>query len=300
MNEHFRTRDEDSWKVIEDEGNNSITKNLSNWFITDYEPYKHLLETDGDKIQKESDLLGLLYFTNNDVYYQKDKLGKTFLRLSFYDSVDPMTQNLLATSTIFFDESKTFKKYMNNISGFDKKIMYENVDKDVNNINHTIGVKTEACYNNERNELNYLWDDTKRLSSRFSVMNKYESNDSSEGFYLYMFRDYATSMHPSKLFMKVEFNHAGLGKSLLFTLPTSKDGHVLKLNNKDDLNELKEGVKINEIHKHSYIPLTAVYDIKQKRYSYYIDTNYISPETISSNNGHLQFNLFEMKIKNEE
>lgn len=300
FNLHFRTRDEDSWKVIEDEGNNSITKSLSNWFITDYEPYKHLLETDGDKIQKESDLLGLLYFTNNDVYYQKDKLGKTFLRLSFYDSVDPMTQNLLATSTIFFDESKTFKKYMNNISGFDKKIMYENVDKDVNNINHTIGVKTEACYNNERNELIYLWDDTKRLSSRFSVMNKYESNDSSEGFYLYMFRDYATSMHPSKLFMKVEFNHAGLGKSLLFTLPTSKDGHVLKLNNKDDLNELKEGVRINEIHKHSYIPLTAVYDIKQKRYSYYIDTNYISPETISSNNGHLQFNLFEMKIKNEE
>ena len=300
FNLHFRTRDEDSWKVIEDEGNNSITKSLSNWFITDYEPYKHLLETDGDKIQKESDLLGLLYFTNNDVYYQKDKLGKTFLRLSFYDSVDPMTQNLLATSTIFFDESKTFKKYMNNISGFDKKIMYENVDKDVNNINHTIGVKTEACYNNERNELIYLWDDTKRLSSRFSVMNKYESNDSSEGFYLYMFRDYATNMHPSKLFMKVEFNHAGLGKSLLFTLPTSKDGHVLKLNNKKDLNELKEGVRINEIHKHSYIPLTAVYDIKQKRYSYYIDTNYISPETISSNNGHLQFNLFEMKIKNEE
>ena len=300
FNLHFRTRDEDSWKVIEDEGNNSITKSLSNWFITDYEPYKHLLETDGDKIQKESDLLGLLYFTNNDVYYQKDKLGKTFLRLSFYDSVDPMTQNLLATSTIFFDESKTFKKYMNNISGFDKKIMYENVDKDVNNINHTIGVKTEVCYNNERNELIYLWDDTKRLSSRFSVMNKYESNDSSEGFYLYMFRDYATNMHPSKLFMKVEFNHAGLGKSLLFTLPTSKDGHVLKLNNKDDLNELKEGVRINEIHKHSYIPLTAVYDIKQKRYSYYIDTNYISPETISSNNGHLQFNLFEMKIKNEE
>lgn len=52
FNLHFRTRDEDSWKVIEDEGNNSITKSLSNWFITDYEPYKHLLETDGDKIQK--------------------------------------------------------------------------------------------------------------------------------------------------------------------------------------------------------------------------------------------------------
>ena len=131
-------------------------------------------------------------------------------------------------------------------------------------------------------------------------MNKYESNDSSEGFYLYMFRDYATNMHPSKLFMKVEFNHAGLGKSLLFTLPTSKDGHVLKLNNKKDLNEWKEGGRINEMHKHSYIPLTDWDDRKQKRYSYYIDTNYISPETISSNNGHLQFNLFEMKIKNEE
>lgn len=299
FNLHFRTRDEESWKIIEDDGPNGLMHNMSNWFITDYEPYKHLLGTDGDKIQESSDLLGLLFFTNNDVYYQKDKIGKTFLRLSFYDGIDPMTQNLLATSTIFFDESKTFKKYMNNISGFDTNIMFQNVDKDLNNISTTIGVKTESCYNDDNSKMKYLWDDSKRLSSKFSVVNKYENNDSSEGFYIYMFREYATSMHPSKLYMKVEFNHAGLGKTLLFTLPTSKDGHVLKLSNKEDLRELKEGVNINEIHKHSYIPLTAIYDKSKRQYAYYVDTNYISPSVIQNKNGHIQFNLFEMKIKSE-
>ena len=300
FNLHFRTRDEESWKIIEDEGESSINHDNSNWFITDYEPYKHLLESDGEKLQESSDLLGLMYFTNNDVYYQKDKLAKSFLRLSFYDSINPLTQNLLATSTIFFDESKAFKKYMNNMTKISKDIMYDNVDKDVNSFTHNISVKTEVCYSENKDKLTYKWDDEGRLSSRFSVHNKHENDNSSEGFYIYMFRDYATSLHPEKIFMKVEFNHAGLGKILTFNIPTSLDGHVLRLNNENDLNELKSGVSLKDVYKQTYIPLTAVYDNINKRYSYYVNTNYISPEVIKSKGDKLQFNLFEMKIKNED
>ena len=115
-----------------------------------------------------------------------------------------------------------------------------------------------------------------------------------------MFRDYATSLHPEKIFMKVEFNHAGLGKTITFNIPTSLDGHVLQLNNEKDLSELKNGVSLKDVYKQTYIPLTAVYDNINKRYSYYVDTNYISPEAIKSKGDKLQFNLFEMKIKNED
>lgn len=61
-----------------------------------------------------SDLVGLLGFTNNDVYYQKSKIGKSFLRFSYYDSIDPQNQTLLATSTVFMDEHSLFKKYIDN------------------------------------------------------------------------------------------------------------------------------------------------------------------------------------------
>ena len=49
------------------------------------------------------DLLGYLGFTDDDVYYQKDALKKSFLRLSFYDSPNRETQKLLYYYTIYFD-----------------------------------------------------------------------------------------------------------------------------------------------------------------------------------------------------
>ena len=91
-----------NWKVIENGG----------WFVTDYYPYATM--KDKDKLMEASDLVGLLDFTNNDVYYQKSKLAKSFLRLSYYDSTDPQTQTLLATSTVFVDEHALFKKYIDN------------------------------------------------------------------------------------------------------------------------------------------------------------------------------------------
>ena len=83
VNLHFRTRDLSNWKVIENGG----------WFVTDYYPYAGMKKKDELKqLMEASDLVGLLDFTNNDVYYQKSKLAKSFLRLSYYDSTDPQTQ----------------------------------------------------------------------------------------------------------------------------------------------------------------------------------------------------------------
>ena len=77
VNLHFRTRNLDTWKIDES----------SNWFITDYYPYKDIILNQDKKelktLMEASDLVGLLGFTNNDVYYQKSKIGKSFLRFSY-------------------------------------------------------------------------------------------------------------------------------------------------------------------------------------------------------------------------
>ena len=57
-------------------------------------------------------MLGLLGFTESEIKNRAKKLGKSFLRLSFYSTDDPKTQVLLGTSTVFFNEQLAFKKYM--------------------------------------------------------------------------------------------------------------------------------------------------------------------------------------------
>lgn len=126
LNFHFRTRNLQSWKV--NDGYNQLNysadtanPSVDNWFITDFYPYRDILSESGDTLQQTSDLMGLLYFTNDDIYYQRSKVAKSFARVSFYDSTDPQTQSLLATSCIFVDEHKLFKKYIDN----SRKNLYE-------------------------------------------------------------------------------------------------------------------------------------------------------------------------------
>ena len=54
-----------------------------------------------------------------------------------------------------------------------------------------------------------------RLSSQFVVKDKYSSESSSEGFYLYLWKDMANTT-PGDIYMRVEFNHAGYGRTIPF------------------------------------------------------------------------------------
>ena len=60
---------------------------------------------------ERSDLVGYLGFDDNDIYYQKSKVKKSFLRLLYYDSKDVLNKNLLTYSTSFLDSGKLFSKY---------------------------------------------------------------------------------------------------------------------------------------------------------------------------------------------
>lgn len=157
----------------------------------------------------QSDLIGYLNFNNEDVLYQKSKIKKSFIRLLFYDSRDIKVQKLLFYSTIFLNSGVLFGKYTNNINteGY--------VSKD-----GTSGL-TGIDVNYEYNPTNStdIVDETKRLSTRINIHDKYDNSSCSEGFYLYLYADNISLYIPKKIYMKVEYNHAGYGRTIPFIMP---------------------------------------------------------------------------------
>jgi hypothetical protein len=78
--------------------------------IIDYEKVRFLpLDLQGvniDKIIYNVDLLGLtdyaaIGFTNDDIKFQTESFKQTFLNLNFYDSDNPMAQNLITNITLY-------------------------------------------------------------------------------------------------------------------------------------------------------------------------------------------------------
>lgn len=340
INLHFRTRNLTNWKINDKDTNVEASGDNDNWFCTDFFPYKQILESvnDGGKtVMNSSDLMSLLFFDNDDIFYQRDSVGKSFLRFSYYDSPDPNTQSLLCTSTVFMDEHALYKKYLDNSrrnvkdygviqeqkfqtgetsDGTEYIIPGEIIDSSGDVINR-ISVATEVLtgphdpkrkeYNVSDIDMTEMLKDTRRISSRFSITNKYNTDTSSEGFYLYMFREYSENLRPKPIYMKIEFNHAGIGKTIPFIVPmhwsggTETDNEYVperKLTLKDDLEELKEGYPLSYVYAQTYIPLYAVYDYNHKQYAYVFDDRYIDRETLDKENK-IRLNLFEIKIKNE-
>ena len=323
VNLHFRTRNLESWKVNEGYNNAAVQGNLDNWFITDYHPYRDILSDSSqyaDVLMETSDLMGLLDFTNDDVFYQKSKIARSFLRLSYYDSTDPQTQSLLATSCVFMDEHGLYKKFIDNsrknVNDYGMVIAYEG-SQDSGSVTTKISISSEylgkkssqnqnnyASFGMTPEAINALSEDSHRTSSRLTILNKYDTDTSSEGFYIYMFREYAENLHPKPIYMKVEFNHAGVGRTIPFIVPMRWSGETgsstvypttrLTLS-PSDLSELKRGFPLAYTYAQTYIPLYAVYDYQEKEYVYVFDSRYVDVNS----DGVAKLNLFEMKIQDE-
>ena len=104
--------------------------------------------------------------------------------------------------------------------------------------------------------------------------------------------------------MKIEFNHAGIGKTIPFVIPMmweeNEDSYrtpvsALTLSD-EDLPLLQQGIRLEDVYAQTYVPLYAVYDFKNKEYAYVFDNRYV---TIGENNV-VTLNLFELKVQNEE
>ena len=341
INLHFRTRNLTNWKINDGDTNAEISGVTDNWFCTDLFPYKQMLEnvpSADTKIMNSSDLMSLLFFDNDDIFYQRDSVGKSFLRFSYYDSPDPNTQSLLCTSTVFMDEHALYKKYLDNsrrnvkdygviqeqrfktsiaADGTEYVVIPQEIIDVSGDVINRISVSTEVLkdthmakrkeYAPNDVDIDEIYNDTRRISSKFKITNKYNTDTSSEGFYLYMFREYSENLHPKPIYMKVEFNHAGIGKTIPFIVPmhwsggTETDNEYVperKLTLKDDLEELKKGYPLSYIYAQTYIPLYAVYDYKHKAYAYVFDDRYIDRDVLTTENK-IRLNLFEIKIRNE-
>jgi|GEM_PF-2561659 len=345
LNFHFRSRNLDSWKINDGDAAYDTSATTDNWFITDFHPYCDILKgkrkESGQTLMESSDLMGLLYFTNDDIFYQRSKVAKSFARLSFYDSTDPQTQSLLATSCIFVDGHKLFKRFIDNSKKYERE--YGSVSEPIFKKDKTtrfilspktdatsgesiyktnkIDVKTEYLglasdrirydsYQDDGDNVNMSTDEH-RISSRLVVDNKYVTDTSSEGFYIYIFREYAEKLHPKPIYMKIEFNHAGIGKTIPFIIPMHWSGNTknsdgtaynkmyperpLSLTSLEDEDELKRGIPLSYVYAQTYIPLYAVYDFNRKEYGYVFDDRYVTQD----DDGVINLNLFELKVMNE-
>lgn len=242
----------------------------------------------------QSDLLSYLNFNDDDVRFQKSKLKKSFLRLLFYDSRDTANQRLLYYSTIFIDSGSLLSKYAR--YNDDNTIYWvANSSNNVVTIKNVTGLTSNGEYSVLGNS-----DDVKeghRLSSRFVVKDKYNASSSSEGFYLYLFSEDSTKLRPRDIYMRVEFNHAGYGRTIPFMMPvkSSADGKYQEPIDISDSSFPYNGYRLSEYYKNLYIHLKCVYDDVNKRYVYYVPR----PLQPLSDNGltKMVFNLYEVKIQ---
>ena len=251
FNLHFRDRTVGGSKIITD--NWTIENGSSLWNTNDK----------GETIINKSDLLWQLGFDKDDVYYQKMKLQKSFLRLSFYDSQDPMNQNLLFYSTVFMDTGELYGKY--------------------NKLKTMASEDKIDGYDSESDVMYIDIDGLPRLSSQFVVTDRFNSYKSSEGFYIYLFN----KNMPPTIYMKVEFNHAKYGKTIPFLY--FKDGKIKEEGYRRPDKNGGQYVNMYEYFNDLYIPLKVQYDEESTSYIYYL------PE-YDTDTSDIIFNLFEPKI----
>ena len=69
---------------------------------------------------------------------------------------------------------------------------------------------------------------------------------------------------------------------------------LLRLSNASDKEKLLEGITIKDIYKQTFIPVNIVFDDNLNKYVYYLPSYMNSTE-----DGIIEFNLFEPKFKDE-
>lgn len=247
--------------------------------------------------EDQSDLLGYLNFDDDDIKYQKSKIKKSFVRLLFYDSNNPSNQNLLYYSTVYLDSNKLFSKYIKNTNNENNKGFYKNIKS------YYIPSISAKTYNNisVNNEYyttgqTFSFNDDKRLSSRVEIHSRKNRSSSSDGFYLYLFKDNAPKVIPETIYMRVEFNHAGYGQTIPMMMPINGDNTAKILTDSDFpydgfMETNSSGatrINIEQYYKDLFIEIKIVYDKEKNKYLYFL------PRGI--NNNEMIFNLYEVKL----
>lgn len=309
FNLHFRQHRGADWIAATDSyWNGCKTENGKISLIDDYFSYGV------DYASRQSDLISYLGFKDTDVRFQKNKLSRSFIRIMFYDSMNPADQNLLYYSTIFIDSGLLFGKYIKYIENSPYRI----IDYNGEVTNDLVGIKVNRePYGEQVNGLDLNGIEELRLSSQLVVQDKYQSKGSSDGFYLYLWKDNDNGVTPTDIYMKVEFNHAAYGRSIPFMMPfwdpnktyyTDANNNIIYKNKKigiksyqeilDDWN-MKEGSDMQygsvKYAKYSYIHFKYKYDKVHNRHIYYLDDTFYG-NGVHFDDNVITLNLYEAKL----
>ena len=302
INFHFRKRIRDGFRELIKKG--WSTDDNFGWNGTFYNPASSVNETEKYNdaempIRGQSDLIGFLGFTNDDIKYQRNRVKQSFARLLYYDTDDIINKTLLTYSTSFLDSGKLYSKFslMRNNKEF---ISFPNGSRRLVEENTTEFSFT--CFEPFTVDEKYR---ELRLSSGIILRNKMDNTASSDGFYLYMFKTDAPSTTPKNLFLKVEFNNAGYGKTLSMVFPNRQDpntdtivyehhdNYIIPVEF-DGTTETGEKFDYDKWHRDTYLPVKCKYDLKTRKYFYYFPWN----DSIVNDfeNGRIVLDFYEPKL----
>lgn len=259
-----------------DKNGNKITVNVweedSNAYWNSYalNENSQLVELYSGRTMTTGDLLGDLGFDDNDVLNQNKRLGKTFIRLLFFDSKDRNTQTLLYYSTIFINTVDLYSKYINNIT---KHTPFND------------GVE-DYVYNTIEDE--NLRGKT-QLSCNFTCFNKNNMSGSSEGYYLYLFPTLVEDGE-REIYMRVEFNHAKYGQTVPMICPRKEKKQSLPREDYTVKAKFKRMTDLNALYNDMYIPIKIKYCNNRNAYVWYFSD-------LENGKNNPTFNLWEPKIR---
>ena len=166
-------------------------------------------------------------------------------------------------------------------------------------------------YNNDDGTIGNI-PDSDKLTATFTCTTKNDDSACSDGFYLYLFNTIVNTGKCTQLYMKVEFNNAKYGKTVVLTNPRIKEGVGNVVNNQIllDSNSFPEDyevirgsngnsyVDVNKLYSDLYIPIFVRYNNKLNRYEWYIASNEQSTivRNRASNPDIVDIYLFEPRI----
>ena len=229
FNLHFRTRvSGDSKYEFEDTWHfNDATNTWNGSGVTDQVKREDLYHD--SSFVNSSNLMGFLGFTDDDIYNQKNRVKQSFIRLSFYDGPNPLTQNLLYYSTIFVDSGELFGKFVK------RKAWLEEVIDDYDPATYPVVWSSASTE-----------DPCDAITCQLIVNDEYDMTRSGEGFNIYLFRQNAPiENYPQDIYMKVEFNHAGYGRTVPMIYWPKENGSPKKLTAQNYLENLYIHVRIS-------------------------------------------------------
>ena len=257
FNLHFKSRFENG--VLRDNWSTSDSAVWNNYYISSDNKLKsesqYVTDSDGDE-------LNCLGFTEDDIHYQAPRLKRSFIRLAFYNSANPLGRQLLGYSTLFFDTISLATTY---------SLIKSQKDIDGNPL---------EAFDITRADRNL------RLTAKFATYGVGDSLKPSEGFYQYFYPDeVADENSETDIYMKVEFNHAGYGLTKGLMLPL-KDNEVLKTNSQDFPINIPAD-DLTTYNQLMMIPVKLGYDKTTQEYYYRF------PWYTSTENGDIIINLWE-------